>query len=199
MLAKNYNVGVLNNMAKATLTTQTGKLFIVIRKNKAISHAKIKEYCETFGNEYAFIEHTQDVDPLTGVVIPVHYHIVLNSKDNRKRISTHLNDLASFFGFKDCNGVEMDKYRSYESALQYLIHKNDKQKTQHDINEIVTNIDGDELKTYISLDTFTMSFELIYSVCLNARNIIDVIRSLGISNYQRYRATIWDIWEETKK
>lgn len=186
-------------MSKCSLSTQTAKLFIVIRKNKAISKDKIKEYCTTYGNEYAFIEHTCDIDPITGEKIPVHYHIVMNAKEKRQRLSTHLDNLSSFFGFKDNNGIEIDKYRSYESALQYLIHKNDSQKTQHSINEIVTNIDKEELKTYITLDTFTISFELVLSVCHNSNNIIDVIRSLGLSNYQRYRATIWDIWNEVKK
>lgn len=183
-------------MSKASLTTQTGKLFIVIRKNKELPVAKIREYCETYGNEYAFIVHRNDIDPLTRLIVPVHYHIVLNAKENKKRLSTHLNDLSSFFGFKDNNGIEIDKYRSYESALQYLIHKNDPQKTPHDISEIITNIGKGELETYLTLDTFVISFELVYSVCSNSKNIIEVIRSLGLSNYQRYRATIWDIWKE---
>lgn len=180
-------------MAKASLTTQTAKLFIVIRKNKEIPLNKIEAYCREYGNEYAFICHKCDIDPITGAVIPVHYHIVMNAKEKRQRLSTHLENISSFFGFKDNNGIEIDKYRSYESALQYLIHKNDSQKTQHNISEIHTNIDKDELTTLISLDTFTMSFELVYSTCLHANNIVDVIRSLGLSNYQRYRATIWDI------
>lgn len=183
-------------MSKASLSTQTGKLFIVIRKNKEIPINKIKEYCLTFGNEYAFITHKNDVDPLTGLVVPIHYHIVMNAKENKKRLSTHLNDLSTFFGFKDNNGIEIDKYRSYESALQYLIHKNDPQKTPHNINEIFTNIDQSELQTYLTLDTFVISFELVYSVCSHSKNIIEVIRALGLSNYQRYRATIWDIWKD---
>lgn len=185
-------------MSKASLTTQTGKLFIVIRKNKAITVEKIKTYCETFGETYAFITHENDIDPVTGVKIPIHYHIVMNAKETRKRLATHLNDLSTFFGFKDNNGIQMDRYRSFEQALQYLIHKNDTQKTPHGANEIVTNIDKDELNTYLSLDTFTISFELVYSICMRSQNIVDVIRSLGLSNYQRYRATIWDIWKETK-
>lgn len=180
-------------MAKCSLATQTGKLFIVIRKNKAIAFSKIKEYCETFGKEFAFIEHKNDIDPITKAVIPVHYHIVMNAKDNRKRLATHLNDLSSFFGFHDNNGIEVDKYRTYESAIQYLIHKNNPEKTQHKINEVVSNIDKDELTTYMTMDTMTISFDLVYSVCRNAHNIIDVIKSLGLSNYQKYRATIWDI------
>lgn len=185
-------------MAKASLNTQTGKLFIVIRKNKVLDVNKIKAYCSQYGCEYAFISHKEDKDPITGVIIPIHYHIVLNAKDKRKRLSTHLEDLRSFMGFKDNNGIEIDKYRSYESALQYLIHKNDPQKTQHDISEIITNIDKDELKTLLTIDTAVMSFELVLSIIKRSNNIVDVIRSLGLSNYQRYRATIWDIWQEER-
>lgn len=186
-------------MNKASLQTQTGKLFIVIRKNKAIPEDKIKSYCLEFGIEYAFICHKKDIDPLTGVEIPIHYHIVMNAKDKRKRLSTHLEDIRSYFGFKNNDGIEVDKYRSYESALQYLIHKNDAQKTQHDIEEIITNIDKDQLKTLITVDTAVITFENIYTICLHSSNLIDLIRSLGISNYQRYRSTIIDIWNEVKR
>ena len=72
-------------MSKASLNTQTGKLFIVIRKNKEIDINKIKAYCKEYGKEYAFICHAKDIDFATGVVIPVHYHIIMNAKDNRKR------------------------------------------------------------------------------------------------------------------
>lgn len=185
-------------MNKASLSTQTARLFIVIRKNKVIDINKIKSYCELYGEEYAFITHKNDIDPLTGLCIPIHYHIVMNAKDKRKRLSTHLEDIRSFFGFKNNDGIEIDKYRSFENALQYLIHKNDKDKTQHSIDEIITNIDKDELTTFITCDTLVISFDYIYSLCKNANNILDVIKALGLSNYQRYRSTIWDIWNAIK-
>lgn len=181
-------------MSKASLSTQTGKLFIVIRKNKPLPLDKIKAYCAEYGKEFAFIVHDKDIDSVTGSVIPIHYHIVMNAKDNKKRLSTHLNDISSFFGFRDNNGIEIDKYRNLESALQYLIHKNNPEKTQHDISEIITNFGNDELTTYITCETSVISFDYIYSLCLSNKNIIGVIKALGLSNFQRYRATIWDIW-----
>ena len=186
-------------MNKAPLSTQTGKLFIVIRKNKEISIDKIKAYCEKFGKEYAFIVHKNDKDKDTGEIIPIHYHIVLNAIDKNKRLSTHLNDIAKFFDFDNLNGVEIDKYRSLESALQYLLHKNDKDKTQHKFEEIVSNFNKDELLNYITCDVSTLTFDFVYSLCKSSNNIIEVIRGLGLGNFQRYRATIWDIWNELKK
>lgn len=183
-------------MAKSSLSTQTGKLFIVIRKNKPLDIQKIKDYCCEYGKEYAFICHGKDIDPVTGLIIPVHYHIVMNAKDSKKRLSTHLNDLSGFFGFNDNNGIEIDKYRTYENALQYLLHKNNPEKTQHKANEIVTNIDRDELTTYLTCDSSVISFDYVYSICLSSHNIVDVIKGLGLSNYNKYRNTIWDIYLE---
>ena len=64
---------------KYPLTTQTSKLFVVIRKNKEISLDLLKSYCEEYFEQYAFIKHENDIDALTGYVIPVHYHIVGNA------------------------------------------------------------------------------------------------------------------------
>lgn len=184
---------------KQSLSTQTGKLFIVIRKTpeimKDISCDNILSYCKSFGVDYAFIEHNHDIDPITGLVEGKHYHIVMNAIHKDKRLSTHLNDLCSYFGFTDNNGICIEKYGSYEGSLQYLLHKNNPEKTQHDISEIVTNIDKGDLQTYISVDLQSqdVNFDYIYSICLSSKNIIEIIKQIGLSNYQRYRSTIWDI------
>ena len=39
--------------------------------------------------------------------------------------------------------------RYWNSMVQYLIHKNDKKKTPHEVSEIVTNIDPETLKFYL--------------------------------------------------
>lgn len=184
-----------------SLSTQTGKLFIVIRKDKdtmsRITNDLVLSYCRTFGKDYVFICHEHDIEPVTLLEETRHYHIVLNALAKDKRLSTHLNDLVSFFGFADNNGICIEKYDSYEGALQYLLHKNNPEKTQHDISELIYNIDRGDLETYLTIDlqNDTISFDRVYSICLSSGNIIEVIRQLGISNYQKYRATIWDIWQ----
>ena len=122
---------------KYPLTTQTTKLFIVIRKNKKFSKEFIKQYCDDHFENYAFIEHKEDIDPLNGMVIPVHYHIVGNALKKKTPLSTHLNDIVRYFRFDNANGIQIDKYDNYISALQYLVHKNNPEKTQHDIKEVV--------------------------------------------------------------
>lgn len=185
---------------KCSLTTQTGKLFIVIRKTPnvmaSINDDKILSYCKTFGKEYAFIKHEGDIEPVTGEVESKHYHIVMKAQNGDKRLSTHLNDIVSYFGFDTPDGICIEKYDSLEGSLQYLIHKNNPEKTQHKVDEIITNIDKGDLNTYLTVDLQTneINFDRVYSVCLESSNIVEVIRTLGIVNYQRYRATIWDIW-----
>lgn len=182
---------------KYPLTTQTSHLFIVIRKNVEIDINLIESYCKEYFKEWSFIEHKGDIEPITALVEGTHYHIVGNAKKVKTPLSTHLNDLIRFFKFDSANGIQIDKYDNYISAIQYLIHKNDLQKTQHNFNEIHSSIDINDLKLIVTSESEqTISFEYVYKICITSNNIVDVIRSLGIKTYSRYRYTIKDIFEE---
>ena len=157
---------------KCSLTTQTGKIFLVIRKNKKIDKNMIAAYLKEYAIDYAFIEHEKDIEPVTGLVEGVHYHIVYNAKDKRMRLATILNNVVSYFGFKDSNGIEIEKYTSFELSIQYLIHKNNPEKTQHKPEEIISNIDKDLLNTYLTCDMEVLSFDYIYSLCNSNSTIL---------------------------
>lgn len=188
------------NRNKYPLITQTKKLFIVIRKNKEISKDLIKSYCDEFLESYAFIEHTRDVDPINAMIIPVHYHIVGCAKKARTPLSTHLNDIVKYFRFDNANGIQIDKYDNFVSAIQYLVHKNNPEKTQHNIDEIVTNIPKETLNLYMSSEqSEIISFDMVYSVCLASHNIVEVIRAIGFKTYHKYRSTINDIYNVIKR
>ena len=184
---------------KCNLSTQTAKIWLVIRKNESIDVNKIESYLRCVANEYAFIEHKCDIDPITGTFIGVHYHIWYNAKKKSQQLVKILNDWCDYLGFDNNNGVEIEKYSSTELCIQYLIHKNNPEKTQHKIDEIITNLDKDLLNTYLTCDVSSITFDFVYSLCLSSNNILEVIKSIGISNYQRYRATIWDLWNELHK
>ena len=61
---------------KSSLNTQTGKLFIVIRKTpsimETIDNDKVISYCKTFGRDYVFICHEKDIEPVSGLVETIH-------------------------------------------------------------------------------------------------------------------------------
>ena len=176
------------------LSTQTGKHFIVIRKNKEIPLKVITDFLDMNYKEYALIVHKSDKDPTTGEIIPVHYHYVGNCTRRDIRLSTLINELSTALKCdKQC--ISADKYNSLELSLQYLIHKNNPEKTPHKLEEI--KFKGwtlEELKTFITADSTGINFDRVYNVCKNSTTIVQVIRELGFGSFHHYRSTIWDIW-----
>lgn len=180
---------------KTSLTCQSRKVCIVIRKNKNIPLDKIKEYCANNFERYAFIKHEGDISPETGEIVPVHYHIVGDMLGAKIPFSCRLNTLAKFFGFDNIFGIEIEQYRTFEGSLQYLTHKNQSEKTPHDKSEIIHNLTDSDFEIFYNAEIGNViTFDLIYSACINANNIIEVIREIGISNYRIWRNVIWDIW-----
>ena len=185
---------------KYPLTTQTTKLFIVIRKNKQFSKDFIRNYCENFFVQYVFIEHLNDIEPITGEIEGAHYHIVGIAKKVKTPLKTHLNDLVKYFRFDNANGIEIDKFDNLTLSIQYLIHKNNPEKTQHSFDELIYKWDKDELLMHITTEqTDVISFDMVYSVCLSSKNIIEVIKGIGFKQYAKYRYTIKDIFDEIKR
>lgn len=183
-----------------SLDSQTTKINLVIRKNKKIPLNLIVDYLEKNANEYAFIEHTRDISPKTAEVEGVHYHIVFNAKYKKIRLSTRLNGIVDFFGFDNAFGIEIEPYRSLEASLQYLIHKNNPEKTQHSISEVITNFDEGDFKTLMNCEIDNvMSFDRLYASIVASDNIIDVIRDIGIGNYRTWRNVITDMWRGIKQ
>ena len=188
-------------MSRSTsLTCQSKKVCIVIRKGISIDADKIKGYCDTYFEKYAFIEHLGDVKPDNGEIESVHYHIVGNFKASKVAFSTRLNDIVNYFGFDNAFGIEIDMYKSLENSIQYLTHKNQPEKTPHKVSDIVTNIEVSEFQLlYESDNGSVVTFDMLYSLCLESNNIIEVIKGLGIGQYKSWRNVIWDIWNELHK
>lgn len=185
---------------KYPLTTQTTHLFIVIRKNKVISKDLIKAYCDEFFEQYAFIEHKEDKEPVSQLIEGVHYHIVGYAKKKKTRLSTHLEDLTKYFRFDDSNGIQIDKFDNVVSAIQYLIHKNNPEKTQHKFSEVIYKWDNEEIALIMNAEqSEVISFDMVYSCCIRAKNIVQVIQTLGFKTYARYRTTILDMYNEIQQ
>lgn len=183
---------------KYPLTTQTKSLFIVIRKTGKETPKKevVDKYCQEYFDEYSFICHDQDIDPVTGEFIPKHYHIVGKARKSKTRLSTHLEDLTKFFKFENRNGVEIDKYDNYVKAIQYLIHKNNPEKTQHNVSEVVTTFSKEDFANIMASESGeAISFDLVYVICRTSNNIVEVIKAIGFHTYHKYRNTIRDIWD----
>ena len=103
----------------------------------------IKAFFNKYDNdviEYAYILHENDVNE-KGEVEQAHYHICM------RKIN------GSNFGFDVLKSAfpvgKIERGRTWEYMLQYLLHKNAPEKTQHTIEEIITNIDGGTLDLYL--------------------------------------------------
>lgn len=180
---------------KTPLTCQSRKVCIVIRKNKDISLSKIKEYCVVNFERYAFIEHKGDILPSSGEVEGTHYHIVGDMIGSKIPLSTRLNTLVKFFDFDNENGIEIEQYKSFEGSLQYLTHKNQSDKTQHDKSDIIHNLSKEDFDIFYNAEIGNIiTFELLYASVINANNIVDVIKDIGVGNYRTWRSVIWDMW-----
>lgn len=185
---------------KTPLTCQTKKVNIVIRKEKAIPLNKLKEFCIEYFERFAFIEHKNDIQPDTGELESVHYHIVGDYKFGKTPLSTRINQIVQFFRFDNANGIQIEQYHSFESSLQYLTHKNQSEKTQHSVEDIIHNLPQEEFNILYNAECGNViTFDLLFTSCMNANNIIEVIKQLGIGNYRIYRNVVWDIWNTLKE
>lgn len=180
---------------KKPLTCQSRKVFIVIRKNKVIPIAKIKEYCQKKFEKYAFIEHAHDLNE-RGEVEGCHYHIVGDMVGAKIPFSQRLNELSQFFGFDNNNGVQIDQYTSLEGAIQYLTHKRYQNKTQHDVKEIFTNIPKEEFDIYYNAELGdVLRADDIYRLCKKHDSIVGIILEIGVGMYKTNRSVILDVFK----
>lgn len=181
---------------KTPLTCQSTNVNIVIRKNKKLPIEKVKEYCELYFKTYAFIEHEKDIQPTDGEVEGCHYHIVGTFLKNKTPFSTRLNDIVKFFKFDNENGIQIDKYITFEGSLQYLTHKNQPDKTQHQKSEIVHNLDPNDFEIFYNAEVGgVITYDELLTLCMDSNNIIEVIKGLGLNNYKTWRNVVWDMWK----
>lgn len=184
----------------ATLETRTAKINVIISL-KGYDDARIscilsqlKTYCESHSDIYAMILHDKDVLE-SGEIKTKHIHLVAILKNNRRRLSSTLDEIATYCQLNTL-AVSIDKMSDLVGSLQYLIHKHNPEKHQYDIKNIVTNIGSGELHTYMASDSKSMSIEYLIDVICLHKNKIDIMRTIGLQYYHLYRNVIIDIYRE---
>ena len=101
----------------------------------------IKQFLKRFKCiEFCYILHENDVNEFGEIEQP-HYHICMRYVTDS---SFSFKSLKNSFPF---GMIQVGRY--WNCMVQYLIHKNDKKKTPHEVSEIVTNIDPATLKFYL--------------------------------------------------
>lgn len=180
----------------ADLTRKATQINICVRKNdidiedyndKILSW--LKENCEN----YAYIYHRNDKN-LEGKIESKHIHIVCILK-SRKRLLTTLYSFTSYLCITS-TGVMIDKCNSFEGSIQYLIHKNDVNKTPHEISEVISSFNEDDLNNLMGADCKSLTPQRLFNIVASAETNYQIIEALGLGVYRLYRPLINDIKED---
>lgn len=180
----------------ALLTQKTKYVNIVVRKTDMLisdRDKRIRKWCEEVSEYFAYIYHKHDKN-LEGTIEHEHIHIVLVMKESQ-RLSTTLNSFCESVNLTTL-GVMIDKANSIEGSLQYLIHKNDEQKTQHSIEEVITNIPKDEFLTMMDTEIHSLTPQRLRYLVKTCQSNYELIEKIGINEYIRLRKVISDIRDD---
>lgn len=118
-MAKSYR----NANLRVTRENNTNQEGVVVYTIADIEN-KLRDWAETAGITYWFIEHPADDE-----VSKTHYHIVIKFKS-----PTPFERIKTRFPYGD-----IENTRNLKASIQYLIHLNDKSKVQYDWGMIHTN------------------------------------------------------------
>lgn len=185
----------------ANLTTQTAKVNCVISlKDKSYDTIKgvimvdLQNWCEANCKMYAYILHDKDILDNGSAKTP-HIHLVALLNSSRCRLSTTMNNLSAATGVNEM-AISIEKANDFNGSIQYLIHKNNTDKFQYNVLDIMTNMPKGELDVYLNSDGGGVSIETLVAIVKQNRSVIDIIRAVGLQNYRLYRNVIWDIYTE---
>lgn len=145
------------------------------------------------GYNYYAIVHDSDIDTKTLLPKRTHLHIVL-TRFKRIQAKKVIADLCDLFQTNDSNVQIMD-CPDIPSAVQYLTHKRDPNKYQYDFNKIMTNQRKEQLTAIYEQDlsVYILTTEGLIEAVQSSNNRYDLIKRIGIGNYQAYRQTINDL------
>lgn len=182
----------------STLNTKTTQFNIIISLkdvNIEIIKNKLLTYLSNYLCSYAFILHNNDYNK-DGMIKTPHIHLIIYNGP-RKRMSTMINELSDYINVNPF-AISIEKVVSLEGCIQYLLHKNDIEKWQYNINEIITNIEKKELELLLNSENGSLTFDRLFQIIRHSKNKTEVIEKIGLSYYRMYRGIIGDIWNDYK-
>lgn len=184
-------------MPKCALSSQKKSVAIVVSLNAedyanyVESAESLRDYLAANCSLWAFIKHDLDVQ-VDGSFKTPHVHIVATGL-HRKRLSTWISDISKVMQV-GVFAVNVEPLSSFEAQFQYLIHKNNPEKHQYDISEVVTNIPSDQYDLYLDASRAPLDFDEIVRLCESTDDLIDIIEYLGITSWLTYHRVVKDIW-----
>lgn len=145
------------------------------------------ELCKD-GYLFAYILHDKDFDD-KGVIKRRHLHLVLECP-TRRRVSYYIKHLSIMFGVNRTQ-VQVEVSNNFDWDIQYLIHKNNPDKYQYDVSDIVTNMSVNELQErLLTVVHKEITAKFIFETVKSCKTKTMVIFRLGLGNANIYKSVI---------
>lgn len=155
-------------------------------------------YLDKCGCTWYLCKHDKDTFP-DGELKRAHIHLVMIFK-KMKRCKQILSALCDCL-YTNVENIQIMDVESTLGAIQYLIHKNHKEKHQYDLSEVETNDTKDHLKLLMEEDIkpVVLSTKTLEHYIFDDRlSRMSLIQTIGIGSYQHYRPTINDMYEHRR-
>lgn len=111
-----------------------------------------------------------------------------------------INNLARFFMI-NINLIECKVCINVSASCRYLLHLDDKEKMQYDFDDLYTN-DSQKFIDIINNADYEytiLNFNMLFEIVLSSNSLIEVYKRVGLSNAQKYRYVIKDMFEQRYK
>lgn len=157
------------------------KMCLMLYPDEDITHKKALEHIKN-NYDYAYIIHDKDFNE-KGELKKSHIHLIVQFQ-NAKWNTSFAKDIGITSNY-------IQSIRNYENCLEYLIHYNDENKYQYDIEEVQGNLKK-KLKQYLSNDGIDENEKSL--------SLIDYIESydgyLSVSEFAKYTCFVgqWDVF-----
>ena len=185
------------------MVSKSSYFHLVIEKydtlnNKVITEQELNNYLKN--NEvitfYAFILHDKDINEC-GELVREHYHLIVCLKNPYSK-TTLINDISSKLLINKVI-VQSRLIKDFVKSVQYLLHKNDKEKYQYDLLDIWTN-DTNEVIGIINegISQYDLDIDYLIELVNCSSCITSVYKELGLKKTRTYRSIIIDLWKDRK-
>lgn len=143
--------------------------------------------------EYHAIWHLLDThDDGSAKTEHIHFVAILPKK---KRVGTFIREIS-----KACNvsreAVTCEPMGNYVLSVQYLIHKNNKEKYQYPLDDVMSSLDVDDLKEVMESDGEMFDIDTLINIVASCDTKTQIMQQIGLGKYRAYRPVINDIFEE---
>lgn len=99
----------------------------------------------------------------------------------------------------NCSGfaISIDKADNYGLCLQYLIHRNNPDKYQYSLSDVVSSLPLEELSMALTETSDIINYDVLKTVCAEScGSKMYIMEKIGIGYYSKYRNVIVDILVE---